>query len=129
MSVSDEQPRNEGPLSWRDVYTAVGESERRVIAALNAAILPLTISTSDHETRIRAIEGQGSPQARLAEASVLALGLRVTAIEAANANEKSQRRGVTEALGVGKTAVLFGIAIMSCILAVANTVARIASPS
>ena len=45
-----------GPLSWRDVYQAVGESERRVVNAIENAVSPLSATLRDHEARLVAEE-------------------------------------------------------------------------
>lgn len=127
MANGDEPaPRADGPLSWRDVYLQVGESERRVIAALNTAIQPLALSASDHEKRIRDIEGMGSPQARRAEADVTLLMARVTALELIKNAETAQRKGMVETFGLGKSLVLLGMTIVGCALAVVDTLARMA---
>jgi len=44
------------PLSWRDVYKAVGDSESRVIAAIEAAIAPVKAMVEGHEERVRSLE-------------------------------------------------------------------------
>lgn len=45
-----------GPLSWRDVYKAVGDSEERLLRAFDDLRATVTGSTLDHETRLRRIE-------------------------------------------------------------------------
>ena len=45
-----------GPLSWRDVYRAVGESETRVVAAIATAVAPLATALQDHEKRLGDVE-------------------------------------------------------------------------
>jgi flagellar biosynthesis/type III secretory pathway ATPase len=83
----------DGPLSWRDVYTAVGESESRTrddIADLQKAVLGVT---TDHEGRLRVIEA----------AALMNMG---------------KRQGVIATLGVGKTALLFAFSAMGPVLAV-----------
>lgn len=47
-----------GPLSWRDVYKAVGDSETRILGALTEMKTTVTSTTGDHETRIRTVEGR-----------------------------------------------------------------------
>lgn len=61
--MSDETEQRVG---FRDIYRAVGESEARIVAALNAAIAPLTVSSTDHESRLRVIEAAVAPMAVLA---------------------------------------------------------------
>lgn len=50
-----------GPLSWRDVYKAVGETEQRIIAAIREATGPIKVDVADHETRLRKIESGDLP--------------------------------------------------------------------
>jgi hypothetical protein len=56
--VAEEQS---GPLSWRDVYRAVGDSETRLLAALDKWGRELKDDFTDHETRLRIIEDSGTP--------------------------------------------------------------------
>lgn len=108
-----------GPLSWRDVYRAVGESEQRIIASVNAAVLPLTQAQADHETRLRAVEAMAAsvPAIKVDET---ALTLRVTALEQHNQREQ----GVFTTLGVGKTFILFLLAFVSPILSIIALVSK-----
>jgi hypothetical protein len=54
-----------GPLSWRDVYRAVEESERRILKALADGLLPLQQNSSDHERRLRMIEDIAKDSAKV----------------------------------------------------------------
>ncbi len=59
--MSDETPSSgNGPLSWRDVYKAVGEAEERILNAISKIHGDL----GDHEMRIRSIERDGSTAVR-----------------------------------------------------------------
>lgn len=63
--VTDGDAGPAAPLSWRDVYKAVGDSEARVIKAVQDAVAPLTTGQADHEARIRIIEAAVQPIAAL----------------------------------------------------------------
>jgi hypothetical protein len=108
-----------GPLSWRDVYRAVGESEQRIIGALNAAVLPLTKAQADHEARLRAVEAASTaiPTMKVEET---ALTLRVTALEQHNIREQ----GVFATFGAGRTFILAIAAVSGPILAIVALVSR-----
>lgn len=102
-----------GPLSWRDVYRAVGESEARIIASVNAAVAPLNTASADHELRLRNIE-QVTNSVPSMQVQETALAMRVTALETHNAKES----GVFTTLGAGKTFALFLLAIVSPALSI-----------
>jgi hypothetical protein len=51
---------NGNPLSWRDVYRAVGESEARVLRAVGDLGSRVLGVQSDHETRLRVVETRSS---------------------------------------------------------------------
>lgn len=68
------------PLSWRDVYRALGETEGRILAAIDQAVRPLNASVVDHEARLRDIEHNGSAHARMLEGRMVALDAKVTAL-------------------------------------------------
>lgn len=69
------------PLSWRDVYRAVEQSEKRIIEAVNAAVQPLSDTSKDHEQRIRRLEQDGSQVARDALRATVALGNKYDRVE------------------------------------------------
>lgn len=91
---------NSGPLSWRDVYRAVSESEDRVIAAIKDAIAPLTASAADHEARLRVVEIQTRAMS-------------------------DQRAGVVSALTAGQKTVLLLTALIAAGVAVIDLVSRL----
>lgn len=76
--MSDETVEKVG---FRDIYNAVGDSEKRIKEHVSLALLPLTLAMADHEARIRSIEEKGSDEARAALAAAEVLGTRVTVIE------------------------------------------------
>lgn len=49
-------PLGTGPLSWRDVYSAVADSEKRVLGAIGQLRADIGKVTDDHEVRVRTIE-------------------------------------------------------------------------
>jgi hypothetical protein len=84
-----------GPLSWRDVYRAVEKSEASIVAAIDAAVRPLTDRQNDHELRLRALEQH---------------------------NQREQ--GVFTTLGVGKTFILAMAAVVGPILSIIALVSQ-----
>lgn len=93
----EEEQQDPGRVGFRDIYRAVGESEQRIVAALTAAIAPLTASAADHEQRLRQIESNGSPDARDALERVKVLEGIVTP-HIARAAEETLRLGRVEQL-------------------------------
>lgn len=59
--MMEDHAAQNGPLSWRDVYRAVAESEARVIAAVGTLGVRLDVELRDHESRLRSIEEVGPP--------------------------------------------------------------------
>lgn len=95
------------PLSWRDVYRALGETETRIVAAINAAIAPLSATASDHEARLRAIEANGTPRVQNIERTLTALHARVDLIEKREDIVEGRDRGILATLsGAQKTVIL-----------------------
>jgi hypothetical protein len=124
-----------GPLSWRDVYKAVGDSEARVIEAIKVAIAPMV----DHEARLRNLEVNGSPEAiealgriRTLEGAVAPLAIttverdkRITAMEVQTQVNKEaidrfvyRESGIFTTIGAGKTMLLVFLASVGPILAI-----------
>lgn len=116
-TAAEETP-TEGRVGFRDIYRAVGESEARIVAALNNAINPLALQAQDHEARLRLIEVQGSPEAREAlarlailEASVAPLALlqaardekTAAALELAQKIADTQRAWASKGVGIAAT--------------------------
>lgn len=115
--VTGEDPLPTAPLSWRDVYKAVGDSESRVIAAIQSAVAPLTTSSADHEVRLRNIEQHGTPEAKEA---LMRVGLAEAAImnnTRAIDRAADQRSGIFTALGTGKTVLVTVAALVGPVLA------------
>lgn len=70
--VNDETEQRVG---FRDIYNAVGDSEKRIKEHVSLALLPLSMAMADHETRIRLIEEKGSNEAReaMAKAEIISI--------------------------------------------------------
>jgi hypothetical protein len=111
--MPDDTPSNSPALSWRDVYKAVGESETRVVAAINDLATRLLNTTGDHENRLRVVEAQSS-QVPILKIEETALAVRVSALE----NHNQREQGVFTTLGAGKTFLLVLSGILSPIIAV-----------
>lgn len=110
-------PDNAGPLSWRDVYRAVAESEVRIVAAINTAVAPLTASSADHEGRIRSLELGGSNEAKEANKAIAALTLRVAALELEENTLMAREKGILATLSAGQKTVLLLASIVGMALA------------
>jgi agmatine/peptidylarginine deiminase len=113
------------PLSWRDVYRAVNESETRIVAAITDATKPIISLQSDHEQRLRDLELHGSSEAREAKRSVDALWIKHDALKLVVDANTARSQGAFGALGWGKQIVLVAMAVMGAIIAVAEFIARI----
>jgi hypothetical protein len=118
-----------GPLSWRDVYRAVEESEKRILKALGDVALPLRTDSEDHERRLRAIEDAPKNVARL-EGMVLqyhkATDERLDRIEKAALVSEAKRVERGHIVLSVRTMVLAVISIVtSIIVASAGAVAMI----
>lgn len=75
--VSAPPANGHGPLSWRDVYKAVGDSEERVIDAIEA----VHTDVKDHETRLRSIEQFGTLPLQAVKTDVARLETRLVPLE------------------------------------------------
>lgn len=101
------------PLSWRDVYRALGETEGRILAAIDQAVKPLNQSVIDHEARLRDIERNGSDHARSLDtklvsldAKVSALHLRVDSLERDDVALMAREKGILATLSSAQKVVL-----------------------
>lgn len=108
------------PLSWRDVYKAVNDSETRIIAAVNTAVEPLVKSSADHELRLRKLEMEGSSVAHDAKRSVDALWIKHDALKLAVDANTNSRKGALETVGLGRQAIILIMAMMGTAIAVAE---------
>lgn len=119
-----------GPLSWRDVYKAVGESEERIVAAIGAAVAPITARQIDHEGRLRAIESGDLPWVNRLEIAANAThadqGRRLGIVETAILTLQAQIKGATTTLGVGKQVTLLVFGIVGAISAFYSVYERLA---
>jgi Arc/MetJ-type ribon-helix-helix transcriptional regulator len=137
-----------GPLSWRDVYKAVHESEARVVEAIRDAVKPLNERQNDHEQRIRSLEVHGSVEAQAALAEVRALAIkheadiasrallheadvvkgrgRIDALEDRINAYDAREKGVLATITFGQKVIIVLGAVLGAVLAVLN-IANIAS--
>jgi hypothetical protein len=112
-----------GPLSWRDVYTAVGESEGRVVAAIEQLREDLGKVGDDHERRLRAIEALSMP---LSERSLLIE--RLVIVERAMQGIIGRERGIFGTLSVTRTVILLAFGALGIVIAGADLVTRLLAP-
>jgi len=122
------------PLSWRDVYRAVTESEVRIVASINAAVTPLNASVVDHESRIREIERLGCPQARQfagkmdgIDAKVTALHLRVDTVEKDDVALMAREKGILATLSSAQKVIVLLGAILAAAYTMSNIIDKVAS--
>lgn len=153
-----DSPDVHGPaaVSWRDIYRAVAESEVRVVAAINAAVQPLSLAASDHEQRIRhievecakaqdhesrmrAIEMGGSQEAQEAQVAIKALGLkhtldytaldvRLLAIERIETAIEGRQSGIMATLNATQKTVILVAAILGMALTLNHLITDLVSP-
>jgi len=111
--MSDAASEPSGPLSWRDVYTAVGDSEKRLTKVITDSIAPLVASDADHEFRLRSLEKgvEGAPA--INAAAIVAL---TTAVDAIHEREFRQDGGV-QAVTIGKSFLLLAFGAMGATVA------------
>ena len=107
LGVRHDTPYPNGPLSWRDVYTAVRDSEDRVVKAIKEAVAPVWDETKDHDRRIRAMElgGAGADHET-----------RLRVVEKMVDAFTNRENGIMSTLGAGKTTVLLLCAILTPII-------------
>jgi hypothetical protein len=113
-----ETPAGQGPLSWRDVYTAVRDSEDRVVTAIKEAVAPLWDGVRDQERRLRTMEQGGAGQDH---------EIRLRVVESQVNGFASREHGVMSTLSAGKTTILLLCAILTPIISAVIIVAT-ASP-
>ncbi len=63
-----------GPLSWRDIYRAVGDSETRIKEHIDAVLQPMALQLADHEVRLRAREAADASRTARGETILGMLG-------------------------------------------------------
>lgn len=110
-------PDRGSPLSWRDVYRAVEQSEKRIIEAVNAAVQPLSDTSKDHEQRIRRLEQEGSQTAREALRMSLALGVKYDVVDEQLNAFTNREKGIFQTLSSAQKTILLLAACMSALLA------------
>lgn len=97
---------NTPPLSWRDVYRAVEQSEKRIIEAVNSAVQPLSDTSKDHEQRIRRLEQEGSMTAREALRVAIALGVKYDVVDEQINAFTNREKGIFQTLSSAQKVAL-----------------------
>lgn len=122
--MSDDPEHDPRPLSWRDVYKAVGDSEERIVKAIHDATKPIAERQIDHETRLRAIETGTLPWVNKLEVDAAAThneqGRRIGELETAVGTFRDRERGVLSTLNVGQRLLLTIIAVIGIVLSFLN---------
>lgn len=95
MAIATEPDRS-GPLSWRDVYKAVGDSEERVLKAIDLLRERIVPIVNDHETRIREMEKGGAGAAH--ESRLKAVERSLSLQEGEQSGARNQRMLALEVL-------------------------------
>jgi hypothetical protein len=108
---------NGSRVGFRDIYRAVGESEARIVARIDAAHGTFAAQLQDHETRMRNLELSGSNEARTAVAAAHLLDKRVEDVEKKVERFIDREGGIFATLGAGKTLIVVGMAIMGTAIA------------
>lgn len=131
----DPNPPPVAPLSWRDIYRAVAESEVRIVAAINTAVGPVAAQAQDHEVRLRAIEQTGGPVSREALRQVQALGLKLDnqIIRTDDLKHRldtfdDREKGILATLSAGQKTLLLITAIIGGILSFSHLVEPLFNP-
>ena len=79
--MSDEDvivsPQTTDRVGFRDIYRAVNESEVRIVARIDTALLTITGAVADHEQRLRKLEGETVTDARDAKIAATKLSARI----------------------------------------------------
>lgn len=119
-----DDPIDHGPLSWRDVYKAVGDSEERIVKAIHDATKPIAERQLDHEARLRAIETGTLPWVNKLEVDAAAThneqGRRIGDLETAVGTFRDRERGILSTLNFGQRLLLSAIAVVGIILSFLN---------
>lgn len=118
-------PEPTGALSWRDVYKAVNESEKRIIDAIGTAVTPLKDASSDHENRIRSLEREGSVEAREAMRIAVNLETKHETLASQVAFNTNRQQGMVAAMSVGKKFILLVISIIGGVAVVIEIVSKL----
>lgn len=110
---------------WRDVFEAVQQSEKRIIGHIDDLVGPLRDVASDHESRIRDLERNGSLSAQALDAKVSALHNRVDKLEDEEAFLVAREKGILATLTAGQKTVLFVAALISMAYAFVHLVEQL----
>lgn len=107
-----------GRVGFRDIYRAVGESEARVVAAIQAVAGPLSDRAADHESRLRSLEVDGPLLARANRVIIDRQEERLAYNSKVVDNFIAREQGIFSTLGAGKTTILTLAALVGPILAI-----------
>jgi hypothetical protein len=125
----DYMTAGDGPLSWRDVYRAVNESEERILKAISDAVAPLGQASRDHEERIRAIEtGNLAWVLKVREAADKThegQGRRIGELENQVNFLTNRESGILSTLGAGRAVILVVVAVAGLVIALTNLTVRL----
>ncbi len=110
LGVRHDTPHEAGPLSWRDVYTAVRDSEDRVVKAIGDAVAPVWDASKDHDRRLREMENNNAGADH---------ELRLRLVEKSVDKFFYRESGIMSTLGAGKTLLLFLVAVLSPFITIA----------
>jgi len=100
------------PLSWRDVYKAVNESEARIVQAVRDATAPIATAQADHENRLRKLETEGSSLSQAISRSTAALWVKHDALKVVVEANTAARNGFMQGVGLGPRAAVFLITLL-----------------
>ena len=134
MNMGDEMATEQsGPLSWRDVYKAVGDSETRIIAKIDEAFADVSKKQDDHESRIRALEAGAAPPLASAASERASMRKQIEVLEDIVHGFTNRETGVFATLKGGQAIVLTLIVVASFVLSLiaalhANTPVTVNAP-
>ncbi len=124
--MKDEEPVATSPLSWRDVYGAVKESEQRIIDKIETTVGPLRDGIGDHEQRIRALEQGKTPWQTETTAAHARHGERIGTVEREVAKFKDRESGILSTLSVGQKLIATVAIVVGIVLTALNIAAAVA---
>ncbi len=115
--ADDDMTETATHLSWRDVYTAVGQMEERMTKVLERIEAKFDNVSGDHETRIRALETNGSAEAREALRIANAIGNKLDTIKTRVDAYDNRERGIFGTLRSGQSLLLLFFALLGALSA------------
>jgi hypothetical protein len=119
----DSNGTGSGPLSWRDVYQAVKDSEQRITALIQSSVGPISKASEDHERRLRVLEEVGSHGSRQNRENIAVLRTQVAANAEAIQGFIDQGKGVFGTFRVVRVIVVTVVLTASSFAAVLTALA------